>query len=548
MGSSTGLLSFDQVRYAEFLSKMTIPGQSLVLSAVIALFLPAAYLLHVARRIDVAEIGQPTIRMTYEIPEETNIWLYALGLGGTLAVLLIVPIFFSPKGQTAFIEILLSTMILFISSYLGSRAMRLVTANASERVGGMMGEKKLYLTQSLRRRKGQFIPLLVILTLTLTTTTMMLIQTASFEDTLENEAQYSLGCDIRIDVPDYNLDWVDTIEGFGGVVDSTPVIESLSYKGTTAFYLEGLDPEAYSQIGKFKQSSFTSGTPEEVLSALESTENGIIISVYYSQKWNVSIGDTLDIRTLAISGENTTEFEIVGIMRSAPGFGMASARDLGGRPFGAFFDFQPGRGGFALVNLEYLSATTGYTTSDLFFVGTTSLEEASNLIDFVDGIPYSEVYTTDSIEFGPDTVIGLFLAGIEGLTMIAFLMCAAMGISSIVLFLGSAVMEREPEYALFRAIGGTKRQVVSLVFGEFAGSVLAAVLISLGLGVLFGYTMTLLTFGISNVWPILAKVLTYPLIVMVFTVAVECVTMVAACYFPARRAGGTNPAEVLRNM
>jgi ABC-type lipoprotein release transport system permease subunit len=548
MGSSTGLLSFDQVLYAEFVTKMTIPSQALVLSAVIALFLPAAYLLHVARRIDVAEIGQPTMRMTYEIPEETNIWFYALGLGGTLAVLLIVPILFNPTGQTAFIEILVSTMILFISSYLGSRAMRLVTANASENVGRLLGEKKLYLTQSLRRRKGQFIPLLVILTLTLTTTTMMLIQTASFEDTLENEAQYALGCDVRIDVPEHTFDWVDTLEGYDGVVAATPVIETLSYKGAFTFYLEGLDPEAYSEIGNFKSSSFTSGTPDEVLTALENTENGIIISAYYTEKWNVTIGDSLDIQTTASGGSVTIDFEIVGIMKSAPGFGIASARDLDGIPFGSYFDFQPGRGGFAIVNLEHLSTTTGFTSTDLFFVGTTTLEEASDLIDYVNGIPYSEVYTSDTIEFGSNTVTGLFLAGIEGLTMIAFIMCAAMGIASIALFLSSAVMEREPEYALFRAIGGTKRQVISLVFGEFAGSVLAAVLISLGLGVLFGYTMTLLTFGISSVWPILPKVLTYPLIVMTFTVAIECIAMIAACYFPARRAGNTNPAEVLRNM
>jgi putative ABC transport system permease protein len=377
---------------------------------------------------------------------------------------------------------------------------------------------------------------------------MMLIQTASFEDTLENEAQYALGCDIRLEVPDYTLDWADTVEGYDGVVAATPVLETLSYKGIYAFYLEGIDPSKYSEIGDFKARSFTSGTPDEVLTDLENTENGIVISAFYSGRWNKTIGDTVEIRANSLSGTNTTEFEIVGIMKSAPGFGMASSRDLDGVPFGDYFDFQAGRGGFALVNFEFLSNLTGYTTTDLFFVGATSLEEASDLIDFVEGIPYTEVYTAETIEFGSDTVTGLFLAGIEGLTMIAFLMCAAMGIASIVLFLSSAVMEREPEYALFRAIGGTKKQVISLVFGEFAGSVLAAVLISLGLGVLFGYTMTILTFGISNVWPILPKVLTYPLVIMFFTVAIECIAMIAACYFPARRAGNTNPAEVLRNM
>ncbi|MFX1560261.1 MAG: FtsX-like permease family protein, partial [Promethearchaeota archaeon] len=171
MGSSTGLLAFDPVIYNEFVKKLLIPPEALVLSTTIAFFLPAAYLLHVARRIDVAEIGQPTIRFTYEIPEEINVWYYILGLGGALAVLLVVPTLFNPVGQTAFIEILLATSILFIASYLGSRAMRLVTAKASESMHRVLGEKKSYLTQSLRRRKGQFIPLLVILTLTLTTTT-----------------------------------------------------------------------------------------------------------------------------------------------------------------------------------------------------------------------------------------------------------------------------------------------------------------------------------------------------------------------------------------
>ena len=545
MGSSTGLLSFDQLRYAEFVSKMTVPVQAFVLSATIALFLPAAYLVHVARRIDVAEIGQPTSRVTYEIPEETNIWYYVASLGVALVVLLLVPVFFNPAGETAFMEILLSTGILFAASYLGSRAMRLVTARASEKVGRLLGEKKLYLTQSLRRRKGQFIPLLVILTLTLTTTTMMLIQTASFRTTLKNEADYALGCDVRIEVAAHTFNWTDTLQSYEGVVGATPVVESLSYVGTEAFYLEGLETDVYSEIGKFKSTSFVSGTPDEVLPALENTHNGIIISKFYSELWNVTVGNSLTIRV----GDTTdAAFTIVGIMMSAPGFGMASSRDLAGIPFGAYFDFQPGRGGFALVNIDYLASISGITTTKVFFVGTTSLEEASSLIDFASGIPYSVVYTPTTIGFGSETATGLFIAGMQGLTMIAFIMSAAMGIASIALFLGSSVMEREPEYALFRAIGGTKKQVVSLVFGEFAGSVLAAVLISLGLGVLFGYTMTLLTFGISSVWPILPKILTYPLIIMVFTVTLECATMIAACYFPARRAGNTNPAEVLRNM
>ncbi|MHA2025675.1 MAG: FtsX-like permease family protein [Candidatus Thorarchaeota archaeon] len=549
MGSSNGLLSFDSVLYDLYLTKLLIPTNSIGLAAAIALFLPAAYLVHVARRIDVTEIGQPTTRMTYEVPEEVNIWYYVVALGGTLSILLLMPVLINPVGQVALIQILMGAMLLFAASYLGSRAMRLVTASASEKVGGLMGEKKLYMTQSLRRRKGQFIPLLVILTMTLTTTSMMLIQTASFQDTLENEATYALGVDLRIEVYDEPLNWTDTLSSYSGVEAVTPVLELLSYMEDDGFYLEGLEATTYSEMGIFKETSFVGATYETVLAALQNTPNGIIISRFYATEWNVSIGDSVDISIpTSIDTRMEESFEIVGVMVSAPGFGMASTRDLEGIPFGTYFGFQPGRGGFAFANIDYLSTYTGFDTADLFLVDATSIEEITPLLEFLEDDQWIEFYTPETVEFGSNSVTGLFLAGLEGLTMISFITCAGMGIASIVLFLGSAVLEREPEYALFRAIGGTKRQVNSLVFGEFAGSVMAAVVISLGLGLLFGYSMTLLTFGISSVWPILPRLFTYPLSVMLLTVVVECVVMIAACYFPARRAGNTDPAEVLRNM
>ena len=548
MASSTGILTFDIATYELFMSKLQIPAQSLALAAAIAMFLPAAYLLHVSRRIDVTEIGQPTIKMNYEIPEEASLKYYASGLAAVLAILLIMPIIVTPNGTNAFFEILISTLILFAASYLGSRAMRLVTADASERVTGILGEKRLYLTQSLRRRKGQFIPLLVILTLTLTTTTMILIQTASFKDTLTNEASYAMGADVRIKSDQQSFNWVDTLTNYPGVEAATPIVESLSFVETEGFYVEGIDAAVYRDIGDFRQTSFVGVSSDIILTTLDETSNGIIISEFYGTFWNVSVGDSLDIRCSSESGIVDITFEIIGFVRSAPGFGMASTRDLAGTPYGAYFNFQPGRGGFALTNLDFFANETGFTTTRTFLAGITSLDEASEFVEFLENRPWTEVYTEESIDFGSDSITGLFLAGMEGLAMISFVMCAAMGISSIVLFLGSAVLEREPEYALFRAIGGTKKQVISLVFGEFAGSVMATVLLSLGLGVVFGFTATSLTFGISTIWPILGKVLTYPLYVMFLTVALECGAMIIACYYPARRAGNTNPAEVLRNM
>jgi ABC-type antimicrobial peptide transport system permease subunit len=548
MGSSTGLFSFDPSLYQVFLHQLNIPVEAVMLAAVIALFLPMTYLFHVQRRIDVSEIGQPTTRLTPEIPEEVSISHYAIGLAIVLVALLVIPILIQPTGQVALYEILVSAFLLFAGSYLGSRAMRLVTANLSQRVSFIMGEKRLYLTQSLRRRKGQFIPLLVILTLTLTITTSMLIQTASFQSTLTNEANYSIGSTIRIKTAQQPFNWTNTLPGYAAATGSTPIIQIAAEMDYDRFYLEGIRAEDYKVIGDFKSTSFEGASAFDVLTALENTDNGIIISNVYANRWNLTIGNSIPLEVSTLTSQKVVIFQLVGTMTSAPGFGMASTEDLDGTPFGAYFGFQPGLGGFALVNLEYISNETGQLTARTFLIGAPSVDAVSGLTAYLQTLQYTDVLTANSIEFGPDSVTGLFVAGLQGLTMTCFIMCAAMGIASIALFLGAAVIEREPEYALFRAVGGTRRQIVSMVFGEFAGSVLAAVLISFALGNLFGYTQTLLTFGVSFVWPILPLVLAYPFMVMLLTIAMECIVMIVACYYPAHRAGNTDPAEVLRNM
>jgi ABC-type antimicrobial peptide transport system permease subunit len=548
MGSSTGLLSFDPSLYQTFLHELNIPIQAVGLAIFIALFLPMTYLYQVQRRIDVSEIGQPTTRLTYEIPEEVSVSYYAIGLTIVLVAMLMVPILIRPIGLVGFFEILVSTLLLFVASYLGSRAMRLITANLSQRASFIMGEKRLYLTQSLRRRKGQFIPLLVILSLTLTITTSMLIQTASFQSTMVNEANYSIGSTVRVKTTQHLFNWTYSLPGYSAATGSTPILQATAERNDDLFYLEGIRANDYKVIGDFKSTSFVGASATDVLTALENTDNGIIISNDYANRWNMTVGNLVQLNVGTLTSYKLVLFQIVGTMTSAPGFGVASTQDLAGTPFGAYFEFQPGLGGFALVNLGYLSNETGEMTARTFLIGASSVDAVSGLTNYLEALPYTEVYTTNSIDFSPQSVTGLFVAGLEGLTMICFIMCAAMGIASITLFLGAAVGEREPEYALFRAVGGTRRQIVSMVFGEFAGSVMAAVLISFVLGNLFGYTQTLLTFGVSSVWPILPVVLAYPLVVMLLTIAIECIVMVIVCYYPAYRAGNTDPAEVLRNM
>ncbi|NHI84279.1 MAG: FtsX-like permease family protein [Candidatus Thorarchaeota archaeon] len=548
MGASTGLLTFNMETFQLFLESTVVPIQAVILAAAISMYLPSAYLLHVARRIDVSEVGQPTSRNEYELPEETNPLVYPLGLLLIVSVLIAMPILIPPVNEIALLQLLVATVGLFASAYLGSRAMRIATSHASGKFTPIIGEKSLYLQQSLRRRKGQFIPLLVILTLTLTTTTMVLIQTQSFEATLDREMRYSLGADMRVETYGTPLSFFDTIEDFPGVVAASPVVHTTAAVGTEIFWLKGIRPTVYLNVADFDSSSFVSGTPQSVLTSLNGTENGIVISQFYSEIWGRGVGDQVTVLVATSTSTIFVDFEIVGIMKSAPGFGMAAAADLGGTPFGAYFGFQVSLRGFALVNLEYLSNVTAISDVEVYLVDITSYEEVQPLVEVIRSDKNAEIYTVENVSLLDLPGISPFLTGTQGLTTISYILCAAMGLSAIGLFLSSAVSERQSEYAIFRALGGTKKQVVSMVFGEFAGLILAALAISFILGIVFGYVMTFLTLGISMVFPILAETIALPVTVMVLTLTLEGMVMVIACYIPARRAGSVDPAQVLRNL
>ncbi len=549
IGSATGLFQFDSVLYTRFLTELSFPPLAVIIAGFISMYLPAAYILHVARRIDVSEVGQPTVNMPDEGAEESNFLRNLVGLILILSLLLALPVMIKPLGPVAIGELIGATLLLFVAAYLGSIVMRAITARLSGGTNFLLGEKALYLSRSLRKRKGQFVPLLVILTLTLTTTNMMLIQSSSYTATLENEIGYSIGADIRVECDSLPVNFTDNLLKQRYVYGATPVIETFGEIGSNKFFIEGVDAKEYAKIGYFSDESFVSDDPSTVLTRLSETPNGIIISEYYSYLWNLTVGDELIVKVATATYYTNVNFTIIGLMRSAPGFGMASTHDISGVSVGAQLGFQVVGEGFALVNLDILMNEVLLTEASLFLVDTVSYANMTEVIESIGSLAKVTVYSPLTFDIATQAYsLFLFKSAIDGLTMISFMLCLLMGLSSIALFLGSAVLDRKAEYAIFRALGGTKRQVVSMVFGEFAGTVIASIAISILLGFVFGYSNSILTFGISPFSPILAGVLAFPLLMMLVVILSESVVMICSCYIPARRAASVDPAVVLRNL
>ncbi|MFW9793639.1 MAG: ABC transporter permease, partial [Candidatus Thorarchaeota archaeon] len=363
------------------------------------------------------------------------------------------------------------------------------------------------------------------------------------------EVDYALGADIRIDCTPRELSFNDTLTSIDDINRVTPVLRTWARLGTQELTVEALYPDEYAEIGHFDESSFPGSSPTEVLMALDVTPDGIIISEYLANRLNKIVGDNL---TLEMSGTSATQlvtFTIVGVIHSAPGFGYAAVADMPDSALGSGFGFQAGYSGFVITNLEYVSYETEIETVELFLGDLADNANATRVLEDMQTIP--DVFPNIQNEFDlkeHSLSTALFLNTVEGLFSIGFLMSLILSVFALSISLGSVVRERRKEYAVMRAIGSSKRQVVSMVFSEFSGVVFASLALSILLGAVFGFVVGLLLNNMSPFSRVLSTTLSFPIGFLSIVLFLEILTMVIGSYLPAREAANTDPAVVLRNM
>jgi ABC-type antimicrobial peptide transport system permease subunit len=310
-----------------------------------------------------------------------------------------------------------------------------------------------------------------------------------------------------------------------------------------------LDPNDYLSIGMFDQSSFPGESPETVLSALAALPNGIILSEAHAARWNKTLGSRLNLEMAAPGGTQTVEFIITGLVYSAPGFGYASNEYVPWSPLGASFGFSSKYSGFALANLWFIEDVINEHETTLILADLDDDVNRTILLDELEALSGVTPNTPEEFDLKTHSLqTALFLNTIDGLFSIGFVMSLTLSLFALSISLGSVVRERRKEYAIMRAIGGSLRLVVSMVFSEFAGVVIASLALSLVLGATFAYVMGLLLNAMSPFSRVLVPTIAFPLDFIAIVLFIEILAMIIGAYLPAREAAKTDPAVVLRNM
>ncbi len=550
MGASDPFIIVDFQIFFRYMENFQFPLFALVIGATIIMFLPGLYMVHVNASVGIFEIGQPHTRSEIEAVQEFAVNRYIVSFFLLVLALLYLPDLIPPVGSLATLTVLSIALLLFAIAYVGSRLMQFILSKLAKAATSILGEKILYIIQSLKRRHGKFIPLLIILALTLTTTTMLMIENSSLESTIRNEIAYSYGADIRIEAPQNQLTFAFTIEleEYANVIEATSVIEVRSWISNYVFNLEGVKPTEFLRIGNFDPLGEDASEVRNTISLLNTKDDGIILSTYLQSLFNKSTGDPISFYVSSGDYNVFATFTILGFVDSAPGLGATHIQP-GDRSVSIQLGHQVRPGGFALVNRDYLRELCNMDYARYFFA---KARVDSSIDYFCRALEdrYNVEAGTPYVEYYPEEIASslMFINGMRGFILIGISMCGVMMISAIVLFFGAAVKERRPEYAILRAVGASQKQVSSLVFGEFSGQIGAIIILSTVLGFLFGYVMSVIFFAMLPIALVVPGVVSVDPVAMALLSIAEWSLMFIACLYPARLASLTDMTEELRNL
>ncbi|MFX1475345.1 MAG: ABC transporter permease, partial [Promethearchaeota archaeon] len=470
----------------------------------------------------------------------------------------------APDFSAAFgVGIFVMTVILWgLLCDVSARLIRPGVSGLSRIFRPLFGEKSTIFTKSVRTRRHRTIPLMMIMTLTFSVTIFSAVEAQTYDGYIQQQVKYFLGGDIRVYSQQVPASSVWQLLNIPGIDAATAVIVRGSFVASEEILLIGIDPVAYARTGNWDITSFAGADPYAVLNALENVPNAIIFPQHLANAMNRHVGAQIDVTTGFMTGfytptSHTKTFTIVGEVYSAPGFGFADPDGPAVIPTPyPGYGFQESST-FAFCHIDYfryelpnLGAMGEIDDTFLFFA---NVEDGANqdlVFETVQALGFTRTaWSSNSLnieEMYPGAY--LFSSGVISLLSMSFLAALVLGLLSLTVFVNVMVSGRKTEYAIMRAIGGTRSQVTAIVVGEFAGLILVTFLLGLLLSVGFSWLLmnTLLKlFPLPTVVPF---IILWPLLLLVGLVILVIIGMLIGIWLPARRAGAVTVNKILRDL
>lgn len=550
--SSSAFLQFDFAVFFQFFAVVRLQPYVWLVAGLACLVPPLVFTMIYVRSFLRTEIYQAMVGISP--PGESDIAvtiLYFIGCLSLLALFFVAVLLLPATPGVAILQFIYAVAIWVLLSDSGSRVVRRGVAGVTRVFRPVFGEKTALFVKSMRTRRERIIPLLLILTLTFSVTIFSVVEAQTVDNNAHRQIDYFIGADLRIESEWVPSSRVNEIAAVPGVAGATTLVRTYAIIGSTQLLLIGIDNDTYPAIGYWDYSSMLGDDPATVFSRFNDDPYSLIFPATFAERLGLTVGNhpTMFVYDQSSSLVDDRAFTIAGLGHSAPGLGYFDLEDPA-RPADTTsgFHFQE-TVAFALVHLSYLQSFN-ITNSQLFFASLEPDADANQIQQDILALGFpTAVYspTTFSLEDAyPDGY--LFNRGVISILSIGFLACLSISIIALTLFVGVIVAERQTEYAIMRAVGGTRRQIIAIVIGEFIGLILTSFIASVLLGSVFSWLLMNVLLDLFPFPYVIPFIIVPPWVLLLFILLTVIAAMTVGTYIPARRAGRTNVGRVLRNL
>jgi putative ABC transport system permease protein len=300
---------------------------------------------------------------------------------------------------------------------------------------------------------------------------------ATYQAQAEADARLSNGADVTVtESPGVKVgpSGAAQIARTPGVKSIEPLQHRFAYIGADLQDLYGVRPDTIGAAGKLQDGWFSGGTAQRLMSRLQGTPDGILVSAETVTDFQLRQGDRINLRLQdgQTNSYKTVPFRYVGVAKEFPT-----------APKDSFF----------VANQAYVARATGSDAVGAFLVqtdGTSPATVAQRL--------RSQLGTTAAVTdiVGQRKVIGSNLTAVElsGLTKVELAFALILAIAASGLTLGLSFQERRRTFAIAGALGARRRQLGGFIWGESlfvtAGGLLLGTAAAVGISIMLVKVLT----------------------------------------------------------
>ena len=415
----------------------------------------------------------------------------------------------------------------------------------------LLGEMGEIAGKSITRRSTRISAATTVIALTLSFGVSLALFQQTYAQEKRLDSQYVVGSDIRLtpalntpQLPEFaNSLQVPGVSGVTAVARDTQAlvgsekntvygIDVASFQSVAylpdSFFVDGQAQKTLDAM-RNQTTNYAPGSARQVLDALTSTPNGVIISVEQAEKYNIQVGDPVLMRLYNRSTRMYVDVQTVAV--------------------GLFIYFPTSdQDSDFILNRDFMTSSSGSPAMDFFLLKTdgkpATVQQVSTTLaaNYKNVMPVRIQNIDTVLKVEQSSLTSMNLGGLGDMERFYTILVVSVGLA---IFLMAMINERKREFGAMRALGANLKQLRRFILAE----AITIGGLSLVIGSVIGIGLArLLVMLLGVVFTIPAKGLAWPVLDLSSLAVLTLLGMFLSAWLSSRRLASIKVVEALREL